>query len=137
MCFDHRHPRRRIFLWFHSFLNEIVNVNKFPMSMSTTAGGDDRASKIHASVYSFCIIYFLKKSIMEIVDSDIRPWSPEDVKEQFGDSLTLLPSNNNIKELQSILRDRLDSFIQLMFASLTLAYKYLAFCSFLSVCSTD
>lgn len=44
---------------------------------------------------------------MELIDTDIRPWSVEDVKEQFGDSLTLLPPNDNIKELQSILRDRL------------------------------
>lgn len=43
---------------------------------------------------------------MEIIDNDIRQWSAEEVKEQFGDSLTLLPSNDNIKELQTILRDK-------------------------------
>lgn len=43
---------------------------------------------------------------MEIIDNDIRQWEAEDVKEQFGDSLTLLPSNDNIKELQTILRDK-------------------------------
>ncbi|XP_004924798.1 uracil phosphoribosyltransferase homolog [Bombyx mandarina] len=43
---------------------------------------------------------------MEIIDQDIRQWDADDVKEQFGDSLTLLPSNDNIKELQTILRDK-------------------------------
>ncbi|XP_068630452.1 uracil phosphoribosyltransferase homolog [Battus philenor] len=43
---------------------------------------------------------------MELIDTDIRPWSAEDVKEQFADSLSLLPSNDNIKELQTILRDK-------------------------------
>lgn len=43
---------------------------------------------------------------MDIVDNDIRPWDTKDIKEQFGDSLTLLPSNDNIKELQTILRDK-------------------------------
>ncbi|XP_037299391.1 uracil phosphoribosyltransferase homolog [Manduca sexta] len=43
---------------------------------------------------------------MDIIDNDIRQWDANDVKEQFGDSLTLLPSNDNIKELQSILRDK-------------------------------
>ncbi|KOB70843.1 Uracil phosphoribosyltransferase [Operophtera brumata] len=43
---------------------------------------------------------------MELNDTDIRPWSVEEVRDQFGDSLTLLPPNDNIKELQSILRDR-------------------------------
>ncbi|CAG4966749.1 unnamed protein product [Parnassius apollo] len=43
---------------------------------------------------------------MELIDTDIRPWNAEDVREQFGDSLSLLPSNDNIKELQTILRDK-------------------------------
>ncbi|CAH2075576.1 unnamed protein product, partial [Iphiclides podalirius] len=43
---------------------------------------------------------------MELIDTDIRPWNSEDVREQFGDSLSLLPSNDNIKELQTILRDK-------------------------------
>ncbi|XP_059052433.1 uracil phosphoribosyltransferase homolog [Achroia grisella] len=43
---------------------------------------------------------------MDLVDNDIRQWDAKDVKEQFGDSLTLLPSNDNIKELQTILRDK-------------------------------
>ncbi|XP_013201105.1 uracil phosphoribosyltransferase homolog [Amyelois transitella] len=43
---------------------------------------------------------------MDIIDTDIRPWDMNDVKEQFGDSLMLLPSNDNIKELQTILRDK-------------------------------
>ncbi|KAJ0179690.1 hypothetical protein K1T71_004281 [Dendrolimus kikuchii] len=43
---------------------------------------------------------------MDIIDNDIRQWDADDVKEQFGDSLTLLPSNDNIKELQTILRDK-------------------------------
>lgn len=43
---------------------------------------------------------------MEIIDNDIRQWDADDVKEQFGDNLTLLPSNDNIKELQTILRDK-------------------------------
>ncbi|XP_023940190.1 uracil phosphoribosyltransferase homolog isoform X1 [Bicyclus anynana] len=42
---------------------------------------------------------------MDLIDSDIRQWDANDVKEQFGDSLMLLPSNDNIKELQTILRD--------------------------------
>ncbi|KAM3961557.1 uracil phosphoribosyltransferase krishah [Aphomia sociella] len=43
---------------------------------------------------------------MDIIDNDIRQWDADDVKEQFGDSLMLLPSNDNIKELQTILRDK-------------------------------
>ncbi|XP_063379527.1 uracil phosphoribosyltransferase homolog [Cydia fagiglandana] len=43
---------------------------------------------------------------MDLISDDIRPWDANDVKEQFGDSLMLLPSNDNIKELQSILRDK-------------------------------
>lgn len=43
---------------------------------------------------------------MDIIDNDIRQWDADDVKDQFGDSLTLLPSNDNIKELQTILRDK-------------------------------
>lgn len=43
---------------------------------------------------------------MELIDNDIRQWSAEEIKEQFGDSLTLLPLNDNIKELQTILRDK-------------------------------
>ncbi|XP_049866456.1 uracil phosphoribosyltransferase homolog [Pectinophora gossypiella] len=43
---------------------------------------------------------------MELIDNEIRPWSIEEIKEQFGDNLTLLPSNDNIKELQTILRDK-------------------------------
>ncbi|KAI8429245.1 hypothetical protein MSG28_007764 [Choristoneura fumiferana] len=43
---------------------------------------------------------------MDLLNEEIRPWDATDVAEQFGDSLTLLPSNDNIKELQSILRDK-------------------------------
>ncbi|XP_028173847.1 uracil phosphoribosyltransferase homolog [Ostrinia nubilalis] len=43
---------------------------------------------------------------MEFIDNDVRQWDANEVKEQFGDSLTLLPSNDNIKELQTILRDK-------------------------------
>ncbi|KAL4718204.1 hypothetical protein ACJJTC_005814 [Scirpophaga incertulas] len=43
---------------------------------------------------------------MEFVDNDIRQWDVNEVRENFGDSLTLLPSNDNIKELQTILRDK-------------------------------
>ncbi|XP_061709879.1 uracil phosphoribosyltransferase homolog [Cydia pomonella] len=43
---------------------------------------------------------------MDLLSDEIRPWDANDVKEQFGDSLMLLPSNDNIKELQSILRDK-------------------------------
>ncbi|XP_026490077.1 uracil phosphoribosyltransferase homolog [Vanessa tameamea] len=43
---------------------------------------------------------------MELIDNDIRQWDANDVKEQFGDNLMLLPSNDNIKELQTILRDK-------------------------------
>ncbi|XP_063621227.1 uracil phosphoribosyltransferase homolog [Cydia splendana] len=43
---------------------------------------------------------------MDLISDEIRPWDANDVKEQFGDSLMLLPSNDNIKELQSILRDK-------------------------------
>ncbi|XP_047986064.1 uracil phosphoribosyltransferase homolog [Leguminivora glycinivorella] len=43
---------------------------------------------------------------MDLINNEIRPWDADDVKEQFGDSLMLLPSNDNIKELQSILRDK-------------------------------
>ncbi|VVC88535.1 unnamed protein product [Leptidea sinapis] len=41
---------------------------------------------------------------MDIIDNDIRPWDVNEVRAQFGDNLTLLPSNDNIKELQTILR---------------------------------
>ncbi|GBP84418.1 Uracil phosphoribosyltransferase homolog [Eumeta japonica] len=43
---------------------------------------------------------------MDLVDCDIKQWSVDDVKDHFGDSLTLLPPNDNIKELQTILRDK-------------------------------
>ncbi|XP_026751000.2 uracil phosphoribosyltransferase homolog [Galleria mellonella] len=43
---------------------------------------------------------------MNKINNDIRPWDAKDIKEQFGDSLSLLPSNDNIKELQTILRDK-------------------------------
>ncbi|CAB3242914.1 unnamed protein product [Arctia plantaginis] len=43
---------------------------------------------------------------MDLIDNDIRQWSAEEIKEQFGDNLTLLPLNDNIKELQTILRDK-------------------------------
>lgn len=43
---------------------------------------------------------------MEIIDNDLRQWDANDVLDQFGDSVTLLPSNDNIKELQTILRDK-------------------------------
>ncbi|KAF9413947.1 hypothetical protein HW555_007977 [Spodoptera exigua] len=43
---------------------------------------------------------------MELIDNEIRQWDAADVKEQFGDNLTLLPLNDNIKELQTILRDK-------------------------------
>ncbi|CAH0407931.1 unnamed protein product [Chilo suppressalis] len=43
---------------------------------------------------------------MDFIDTDIRQWDANEVKEHFGDSLTLLPSNDNIKELQTILRDK-------------------------------
>lgn len=43
---------------------------------------------------------------MDLIDTDIRQWDVNDVKEQFGDSLMLLPPNDNIKELQTILRDK-------------------------------
>lgn len=43
---------------------------------------------------------------MDLIDSDLRQWSAEEIKEQFGDNLTLLPLNDNIKELQTILRDK-------------------------------
>lgn len=43
---------------------------------------------------------------MELIDNDIRQWDANDIKEQFGDNLMLLPSNDNIKELQTILRDK-------------------------------
>lgn len=43
---------------------------------------------------------------MDIIDNSIRPWDVHEIKEQFGDSLMLLPSNDNIKELQTILRDK-------------------------------
>lgn len=43
---------------------------------------------------------------MDLVDIDIRQWDANDVKDEFGDSLMLLPSNDNIKELQTILRDK-------------------------------
>ncbi|XP_063361563.1 uracil phosphoribosyltransferase homolog [Cydia amplana] len=43
---------------------------------------------------------------MDLLSGEIRPWDANDVKQQFGDSLMLLPSNDNTKELQSILRDK-------------------------------
>lgn len=43
---------------------------------------------------------------MDLVNNDIRQWDVNDVREQFGDSLSLLPSNDNIIELQTILRDK-------------------------------
>lgn len=43
---------------------------------------------------------------MDLIDNEIRQWDAADVKEQFGDNLTLLPLNDNIKELQTILRDK-------------------------------
>lgn len=43
---------------------------------------------------------------MDLLDNEIRQWDANDVKEQFGDNLTLLPLNDNIKELQRILRDK-------------------------------
>ncbi|KAJ2946864.1 hypothetical protein O0L34_g16194 [Tuta absoluta] len=43
---------------------------------------------------------------MDVMESEIRPWTAEEILEQFGDNLTLLPSNDNIKELQTILRDK-------------------------------
>lgn len=46
------------------------------------------------------------ETTMDLLNEEIRPWDATDVAEQFGDSLTLLPSNDNIKELQSILRDK-------------------------------
>lgn len=43
---------------------------------------------------------------MDVISDDIRQWTVEEVKDQFGDSVTLLPPNDNIKELQTILRDK-------------------------------
>ncbi|CAK1552815.1 unnamed protein product [Leptosia nina] len=43
---------------------------------------------------------------MDLIDNDIRQLNVNEVKEQFGDSVTLLPPNDNIKELQTILRDK-------------------------------
>ncbi|KAI5644005.1 uracil phosphoribosyltransferase domain-containing protein [Phthorimaea operculella] len=43
---------------------------------------------------------------MDVMESEIRPWTAEEILEQFGENLTLLPSNDNIKELQTILRDK-------------------------------
>lgn len=44
---------------------------------------------------------------MAIVDeTDMEVLTIQDINDQFGDNLMLLPSNDNIKELQTILRDR-------------------------------
>lgn len=39
-------------------------------------------------------------------NSNIRPTPAPDVVEEYGSNLKLLPTNNQVRELQTILRDR-------------------------------
>lgn len=59
---------------------------------------------------------------MEIIDSDIKQWNSEEVKDNFGDSVTLMPSNDNLKELQTILRDKWVRLLYCAVRYLLLAY---------------